>query len=728
VQFRLFTETPFKVSLPVGLAIVAALLGFLLAFTFLSYRKNKKYLRRGWFYFLLALRSLAAVLLLLSMLNPVMATSDRRKKGTIIAILDNSKSMQTSDSALGSRRVRTALDFLFAKDGLAAKLRDDFEILPYEFGRGVRRLAADRPLRKPSESTDFLEALTFVKGLGRARSASAAVALSDGQNNVRKDEQLLEVRTDIPIFSLGIGKKEADARSKPDVELSQILSKRIMTQNTKYSLDVSLRKVNVPSSQLKLQIAEGNSPVSEQTVSLDSGDGPQHLSVEFLAKETGLHRFKLSASPLPEESLLANNSRFFTVNVINPRIKVLYFEGRPRWEFKFVRRALETSPDIYLLSMVRTSSSAFYVQGQTEELPLLSAFPKSLETLLKFDVLIVGSGGREMVSPADISNIVSFVDNGKGLLVLGSADLASFMGTELEKVLPAAVGQGAVTTPFNLALTAQGRAHPIMKGLEQLFVADSRLSRLKGRSLLGRKKQGAIALAAAGAEDVILVQPYGKGRVLLFAPDSSWEWYLTLEGSGYGQAYGRFWQQAVTWASGYQAPDQEKAFPIVYTDKDYYDVGEQVSIEMQTTVPLSDISVSWNLTGQPEKKLQLTESADRTGRYFGKLYPDEIGEYQLRVACTDEERTICFTAGDPLAETTRIQLNDSLLKQIALASGGKYFDLTQTKDLIRTLRSLAVLRPTAQKEISIWDSPYPFLLFVALCAFEWFFRRMKQLI
>ena len=729
MEFRLFTELPFKVTFALGLTIILGLLALLVGFAFLSYRKNREHLRRGWFYFLLMLRGIAVMLLLASILNPVVATSARRKKGALVFLVDNSQSMQTRDSSGGAKRVQIARDILFAEDGLDESLREDFEIHCYEFGKGVKRLVRRGTLGKPSETTDLLETIKFAAAFGEGKAASGVVTLSDGQNNVRRDEELLEAKSPFPVFCVGIGRKEIGAASQADVEVSQVLSKRIMMQHTKYALDVSVGKKNLPSSQVTLQIREGDGVVSEQAASMDVSSGSQHVSVELTPKETGLHRFMLTAVPLANEALVANNSRYFTVNVISPGLKVLYFEGRPRWEFKFVRRALETSPDVQLLSMVRTAPDSFYVQGQSEELPSLKGFPGSLESLMKFDVLILGSGGRDILSSGNISDIVKFVDNGKGLLVLGSDDLPSLMGTELEKVLPAAVSQGRVAGASYLRLTAQGKTHPVMKGLEEILGKDSQLSRLKGRSVLGRKKPGAVSLATAESQDVILAEQYGKGRVLLFASDSTWEWGLALEGAGYGSAYGRFWQQAARWASGYQIAEEDRAFPIiVFTDKDYYEVGEPVAIEMQSTTPLSEIDVTWTRQGQQEKKVPLTESTDQTGRYFGKLYPGEIGEYQIQVNHKNEKRALWFTVGNPLAETTRVELNDSLLKKIALASGGRYFDTTQKRELLGALRSLAIVRRTTEKQASIWDSPYPFILFVGICALEWFFRRMKQLI
>jgi hypothetical protein len=729
VQFRLFTDIPFEVTLSVGIAILAALLVLLIGFALLSYRRNREHLRRGWFYSLLALRCLAAVLLLVALLDPVVATSAKRRKGALVFLVDNSQSMQTRDSTGGMTRLQTARDLLFGADGVVKPLREDFEVLPYEFGKEVMRIVPRRPLRSATPTTDFQEALRFANNLSRAKEAAAIIAISDGQNNVHKEDQLLEMKMQAPVFCIGIGKKESDSAAQPDLDVRETLAKRVMMQHTKYSLDLSLEKRNLSPSEIRLHVTEGDSPISEHAISLDSSSGAQQASLEFIPKETGLHRFKLTATALPNEATLANNSRYFTVNVVNPRLKVLYFEGRPRWEFKFLRRALETSPDTQILSMVRTTSDAFYVQGQTEELPLLSGFPASLEELLKFDVLILGSGGRELLSSSNLSDIVEFIDRGKGLIVLGSPDLPGLMGTQLERVLPAIVAQGRIATPFQLQLTPQGKVHPVMKGLAEVFVSDARLSRFKGRVALGAKKQGAISLATGDSQDVILIQPYGKGRVLLLAPDSSWEWYLALEGAGYGSVYGRFYQQAVRWASGYQLSEEDKTFPIIiYTDKDYYELDEPVMVEMQTTLPLSEIELSWGTADDAARALPFTETAGQTGRFVGKLHPENIGEYQVQVSYKNEKRQLWFTVGNPLAETTRLELNDSLLKKIALSSSGKYFDLTEKRELLRNLRSLAIVRRTAEQEASLWDSPYPYLIFVAACALEWFFRRRKQLI
>ncbi len=729
IQFRLFTDVPFKVTLSIGLAMLGALLVVLIGFAFMSYRKNKKHLGNGWFYCLLLLRCLAAILLLLAILNPIIAIAGRHRKGTLIFMVDNSRSMQTKDAVGGLTRLQTARDLLLGRDGLLEQIRGDFEVLTYAFGKGVRRLPPRRTFGKPSRTTDLQEAFTFANSLARTSGASGIIALSDGQNNVHKDGKLLEKKPQSPIFCVGIGRKQTDVTGEPDIELSQVFAKRIMAQHTKYTLDLSVKKTNVGDSEIKLGVTEAGSPVSEQTIDIDSPTGLQHALVEFTPKESGLHRFRLSAATVRGEQVVGNNSRFFTVNVISPGLKILYFEGRPRWEFKFVRRALETSPDVELFSMVRTAPDAFYVQGQTDELPVLTGFPSSFDDLLKFDVVILGSGGREILSPSNLSDMVKFVDNGKGLILLGSADLASLMGSELEAVIPALVGQGRIGTPFHLELTPYGRTHPVMKGLENLFATDNRLSRFKGLVVLERKKQGALSLATAASQDAILAQRYGKGRVLLFAPDSSWEWSLALEGAGYSSVYGRFWEQAVRWASGYQVSDEDEAFPIiVYTDKDYYDLDEPVVVEMQTSVPLSEIALSWGQSDKPDRKLQLTDVAAETRRYFGKLYPEEIGEYQLQVTYKNEERTLWFTIGNPLAESTRTELNESLLKKIALSSGGKYFDITQKKDLLKALHSLAIVRRPTEKEASIWESPYPFILFIALCSLEWFFRRRKQMI
>src|SRR6185437_15439398 len=53
------------------------------------------------------------------------------------------------------------------------------------------------------------------------------------------------------------------------------------------------------------------------------------------------------------EQTLANNSRLVVVDQGSGPYRVLYVSGRPNWEFKFLRRAIDLDKEIELIGLVR---------------------------------------------------------------------------------------------------------------------------------------------------------------------------------------------------------------------------------------------------------------------------------------------------------------------------------------------------------------------------------------
>ncbi len=57
-----------------------------------------------------------------------------------------------------------------------------------------------------------------------------------------------------------------------------------------------------------------------------------------------------------DEQTIANNSRLVVIDQGGGPYRVLYVSGRPDWEFKFLRRALEEDDQIELVGLVRIAS------------------------------------------------------------------------------------------------------------------------------------------------------------------------------------------------------------------------------------------------------------------------------------------------------------------------------------------------------------------------------------
>ena len=143
--------------------------------------------------------------------------------------------------------------------------------------------------------------------------------------------------------------------------------------------------------------------------------------------------------------------------------RILYVEGEPRWEYKFIRRAEDDDRIVQVASMLRTTENKIYRQGIDDPKELADGFPTSAEDLFAYQGLIIGSVEASYFTPAQQDLIRQFVDRrGGGLLLLGGrfalAD-GGWAGSNLADLLPVVLPNGKNTfhrDPATVELTPAG--------------------------------------------------------------------------------------------------------------------------------------------------------------------------------------------------------------------------------------------------------------------------------
>ncbi len=155
----------------------------------------------------------------------------------------------------------------------------------------------------------------------------------------------------------------------------------------------------------------------ERQQMLATGDGkPLSFRFQFRPERKGVnfyqvHAFAASDEKKPDqaagtdattsEQTLANNSRLVVIDQGGGPYRVLYVSGRPNWEYKFLRRALEDDDQIELVGLVRIARRQpkfdFRSQRSQSTSPLFDGFDHpDAETAERADESVVIRLGKKL--------------------------------------------------------------------------------------------------------------------------------------------------------------------------------------------------------------------------------------------------------------------------------------------------------------------------------------------
>ena len=161
--------------------------------------------------------------------------------------------------------------------------------------------------------------------------------------------------------------------------------------------------------------------------------------------------------------------------------QLLIIEGRPRWEFRYLKNLFESRDVSVKLQYVLLNPDKI---GGTEPLPQVAAsasrpreetqatlLPQSEMEWMKFDVIILGDISPDALSDADYEALGRFVtDRGGTLVVIAGPDYMphAFTDTPLADLLPVEVTPNSepVAAPeesYHIALTPEGQDSVIMR-------------------------------------------------------------------------------------------------------------------------------------------------------------------------------------------------------------------------------------------------------------------------
>jgi hypothetical protein len=721
-----------------ALAIVAA---------YLFYRAVTGEKRSPW---LIALRALTLAVLLFMFLRPVLNISTVLPQDSYLAVvIDNSESMTIKDDGKTARS--ELLNKQLAETSLIKRLSEKFKVRLYRFD-------------KEAERTDKLENLTFNGKSTRIESVtellheelgtvplSGVVLITDGADNASQQfsESLARLESrKIPFYTVGVG---TDQISK-DAEILKISAPRDMLKESTAVVTVSFRSHGFKGQKGILKVRENDGKLVKSDDVTFAADGEiAEKSVDLPVKNEGFRVFTFSIEA-KDDRIAENNSLDALITVRNDHPKILYIEGEPRWEYKYLRRAIEDDKNLVLVSMLRESQNKWIVQGGVDDndkkLSLDpkdgGGFPKKKEDLYQYKGLIFGSIEAPYFTQDQQDMVVDFVNNrGGGFLMLGGKNSFSgghYQTSSIADILPVELPSDKLNVfqIVKMMLTDAGKSNTLTK-LSPEAEANAKtwadLPALGDFNKTLDAKAGAVVLAKGQAEGgvsptLMAYQRYGRGRSMAFMSGTSWHWQMELDHKD--QTHEMFWKQVLRWMVN-STPD-----PVMITsDKDTYLPGETVNLSADVA------DKSFNRMNNARAVVKVTDpmgvvqtlpmdwGGSEDGTYRAQVRTGPEGVYQVNIEAAAGEMPLgtnksAFQVKNRPVEFYNASLDANSLKAIAGQTGGRYYPLSKMGDIPDD--AIYVEGESSfveQKEL--WDVPALFMLLCASLGGEWLLRKIKGL-
>jgi uncharacterized membrane protein len=739
----------FRASWAGGLALLAVVAAGVATWrSYTRVRGNSQPLDRT---VLTAVRLISLAVLAFCLMRPILVLSSVVPQQNFLGVLiDDSRSMQISDRDETARLQFIEDQFSTPEGDLRSALNERFSLRFFGFSTETDRLDVVNELDYNGTRTHLGQALGRAHDELSGVPLSGLVVITDGADNAEDGlgESLLPIQAaGVPVFTVGLGREEFER----DIQLGRVETPRRVLKGASLVTDLVVTHRGYRGETVTVQAEDEGRIVGSEEVEL-AGDGePQTVRLRFTAGEEGPRLFTFRVSPQPGEMVTQNNVRDALVVVEDREEKLLYFEGEPRFEVKFLRRAVADDENLHVSILQRTAENKFMrldVEGPDD---LVGGFPRTRAELYKYSGIILGSIEANYFTPDQLRMIADFVNHrGGGLLMLGSNRSfaqGGYAGTPVADILPVVLdetrsdGDESFFVEVGVEPTRAGVAHAATQIADTEDASAARWRELPPITIVNpitEVKPGATTLLTSattnGDEELVVLafQRYGAGKVLAFPVQDSWMWQMHADIAVDDMTHETYWRRMLRWLVD-GVPDQvvvnlpqdrvqpEETVPLFAAvgDANFEELNNS-SVVASVTDPngeFTDLSMEW--------------TAENDGEYRTSFTPTAEGFYEVHVEAMsgDEvigEDTAYIQVSPSDAEFYDSTMRTPLLERVAEETGGRFYTPETVASLPEDIQYVGG-GVTVVEEHDLWDMPALLFLLGTLVLGEWGYRRLRGL-
>ncbi|HET6882864.1 MAG TPA: hypothetical protein VFI31_22035 [Pirellulales bacterium] len=660
-------------------------------------------------------------------------------------------------------------------------LAEKYDLRVYAVGEDVSQTPLkDSPVKLPeltaqSPETRLGDGLAQVLDEAAGRQIASIVVFSDGQNTGgRSPVEMAQAAREAgaPLFAVPPG-SGAPVR---DIGIVDVFAPDSVKTEDTVKIAATLEVQGYPEQAVKVVLLEDGKtePIDSKELVLRRSE-QQHVELSFTApKQAGAKTLTVKLLPAAElpEDIKDNNTDEVLIRVSDEDLKVLYVEGLPRWDFRFLKNAIRrdqglsglglkggivqgtaaggssstSSPPPVATPTVTTTSDEkpdpdIVLEAEVRRRPATerNVLPQAADELAKYHTIILGDVSPALADRGFLKALAEAVrEHGVGLIVEAGPNAMPFsFEQDFLDLLPVKVRRKAgmeaqAYKPFKLELTPDGALHETMR----LFDDAGRNQNVWEKmppfywcAAVERPAPSATVLALNASVEgrygkLPLVAHHfaGQGKVLFVGTDSTWLWRQNVG----DRFYYKFWGQAIRFVA--RRTDEQKKKSWVEVRPVRARPGETAQIELMAIkpdgAPRTDPTVTLRVEreGAPTETVELAADKGTLGHYTGKLMPRDTGNYRLIYEPGGGEKVEAQMHVRPSTE----ELRRPNVDRDALAQIGK---LIEPKDLASITGELKGEPKTISlhREESIWDNWLVLTMLVVIYSVDVGLRRLSGL-
>jgi hypothetical protein len=586
---------------------------------------------------------------------------------------------------------------------------------------------------------------------------SAVVVLSDGRSIDAPSRAVVRrLQADrIPVHTVALGSRDPIG----DIAVARIEGPRSAFVGDVTPIRVEVARAGAAASggaTVRLIDAATRLVLDERRVEPEALTDGGSAEVVLVNRPTipGRETWIVEVTPDGADLVEGNNRSEIDVELVDRPMRVLYVDGYPRWEQRYLRNLLLREKSIISSGIMLAADRAYTQEGDV----VLDEMPDSPERWAEFDAVILGDVRPDMFTRDQLEQLRDHVaERGGGLLWIGgeAETPEAWWDTPLAELLPFARGatEGqAITEPF---VMSPGPAADRLGVLRLGAKTDAWWPQELSDPITGwatfywgqkiepdRVKPTAESIALATgiysgeATPLVLTMRYGAGRAAYVATDEIWR-YRFGQGDG---LYERFWVPLIRML-GRESLARTGASALLTVSSRQVIVEQPVRIAVELVDQslmdrdLRTIDVRVERQGDDPgaaggtQAVSLRRTAATSRIYEGNWTPPDPGIWKLSALGQELGTPLVeqVEAVLPKDELRHPEADHDALERLSAETNGLHVTVADFGSITEHLpnRKLRVLTETTE---SLWDTPLALLVVLVLLTGEWVGRRVIRLV